>query len=136
MQRKTSEYSALLKTHQLKTTPARLSILSLLSDKHLLSIDELFLHLKRKTDWSTIYRTVQSLERVGIVRPIWMNDGIKRFELNDHHHHIECTQCGRLTEIDSCSIEKLERKLKKMGFENIQHRLEFSGVCQPCARSS
>jgi len=140
-----------LKRAGLKITPARLQILELLEKKHcLLTIDEMFQLLKNKIDWATIYRTVVSFEEKGLVTSSTLGDGSTRYECSGnhdahdhdhhHHHHVMCVKCKKIEpvgfEIETCGIEALEKMIQKMGFSDIQHRLEFSGVCRNCKKTN
>jgi Fur family transcriptional regulator, ferric uptake regulator len=65
-------------------------------------------------------------------------DGTARFELvhhdgDQHHHHLVCTGCSRVVEIEECFPEELEQKIASgNGFASISHKLEFFGICPEC----
>jgi Fur family ferric uptake transcriptional regulator len=125
----------------LKLTPARLQILELLEKDHcLLTIDEISKRLK-KTDWATVYRTMMSFEDKKLVISSKLGDGTIRYEYcapddehDHHHHHVMCKSCHSIKPLDHCGIEAIEKMIKKMGFSNITHHLEFSGICKECRK--
>lgn len=121
----------------LKVTKARVAILTLLLREHgPFSIEDIH---SRSTgsglDLVTAYRSLASMEEHGLVKKVNMGDAIARYELiheHDHHHHIMCTICRKIESIRDCLVEKLERKVAKLGYSQIHHSLEFYGVCKSC----
>jgi Fur family ferric uptake transcriptional regulator len=67
-------------------------------------------------------------------------DLVARFELvgegdDGHHHHLICTRCARVVEIEECFPEEIERRIARAnGFTGVTHRLEFFGVCPDCRK--
>lgn len=87
-------------------------------------------------DLVTIYRCLAQFEKIGVARRVEFGDGIARYEFrdsDDHHHHIICRNCHAVEDLDACLIEPLERSVKKKGFSEISHSLEFYGLCRQCA---
>lgn len=93
---------------------------------------------KTECDLATIYRSMHMLEKMGIVKRFDFGDGIARFEVlcceaSEHHHHLVCTDCAKVVEIEECFPEELERRIAVgNGFAQITHKLEFFGVCPEC----
>ncbi|MCI0365400.1 MAG: transcriptional repressor, partial [Phycisphaerales bacterium] len=89
-------------------------------------------------DLATAYRSVNLLERMGMVKRFDLGEGAARFELlsegdDGHHHHLVCTRCSDIVEIEECFPEELETKLAAAnGYARVTHRLEFFGVCPRC----
>ena len=108
------------------------------TEKHL-TADELHRLVLKKIPTigiATIYRTVKLLKESGLCREIRLEDGITRYEHfygHEHHDHLICSDCGRLTEVFDPEIEKLQEKLiKKHGFKVDSHKLEIYGTCKQC----
>lgn len=122
----------------LKNTPARILILETFSDKcQPLKAEDVFKKLKKKNiDLVTIYRTLTSFEKAGILRKVDLHKDSQYYELAEHHHHhIICGKCGFVEELVGCDIKKLASKLvlKSSNFKIIKdHSLEFFGVCKRC----
>lgn len=80
------------------------------------------------------------LEEMGMVKRFDFGDRAARFELvgedNDgHHHHLVCTRCTEVVEIEECSIHELEEQIAaRNGFATVTHKLEFFGICPRCQR--
>jgi Fur family ferric uptake transcriptional regulator len=129
----------------LKITPARLQVLEILKKDHcLLTIDEIAKKMgnsskKPRADWTTIYRTLLTFKEAGLVSSTPLIDGSLRYEYSEqdpsshhHHHHVSCKDCGKVKPIDACEVTKIEKQIFKMGFRDISHRLEFTGICEDC----
>jgi Fur family ferric uptake transcriptional regulator len=77
-----------------------------------------------------------------MVRRFDFGDGTARFELlaegdDGHHHHLVCTDCSVVVEVDGCFPVELEEALaRRHGFTAVTHRLEFFGRCPKCAAKS
>jgi Fur family transcriptional regulator, ferric uptake regulator len=89
-------------------------------------------------DLATVYRSVHLLERMGIVKRFNLGEGAARFELlgegdDGHHHHLVCTRCSDIVEIEECFPEELQARIAtENGYAKVTHRLEFFGVCPRC----
>jgi Fur family transcriptional regulator, ferric uptake regulator len=123
-----------------KVTGPRRAILNMLREQaHPLSNKEIHARLpKRHCDLATIYRSMHLLEEMGMVKRFDLGDGVARYELlregdDGHHHHLVCTRCAEVVEIDECSIHGLEERIAvRNGFKAVTHRLEFFGICPDC----
>lgn len=93
---------------------------------------------------TTVYRTLDLLNRAGIVTKINAGDGQYRYEHaaggeKGHHHHLICTSCGKIQDYRDFEAEELELVKKtesiltrKFGFEISGHNIEFLGKCSSC----
>lgn len=143
--RQTAEqFAAYLEHRGLKLTHQRHAILAQLLDlKVHTSADELFAALKRKDPTigrATIFRTLNLLERAGIVGRVLKADGKPHFEvkhLRPHHDHAICVECGAIQEIRHDKIERYQNEAAaKIGFAPLWHRHEVFGRCRRCARKA
>lgn len=130
----------LLKRHKARITSQRESLLDfILRFKRPFSADELHKKVvKSKIDLVTVYRALSFFEEIELVTSVNFDDGISRFEYKPsqhqhHHHHIVCTKCKKVEPLHDCSIDSDLKKLKKMGYTNISHRLEFFALCKACS---
>jgi Fur family ferric uptake transcriptional regulator len=125
-----------------KITGPRAAILEVLrAHPHPLTNKEIFSGLpKGQCDLATIYRSMHLLEKMGMVKRFDFGDGAARFELmkegdDGHHHHLVCTKCSGVVEIEECFPEKIEVEIAaKNGFKSVTHKLEFFGICPDCQR--
>jgi len=125
-----------------KVTGPRQALLELLRRQpHPISSKEMFDALpKGLCDLATVYRSLRLLEQMGMVKRFDFGDGSARFELleegdDGHHHHLVCTRCAEIVELDECSMmESEERIAARNGFKSVTHKLEFFGICPACQR--
>ena len=131
-----------LRRESRKITGPRAAILEILRHHpHPLTNKEIFSGLpKGECDLATIYRAMQLLEKLGMVKRFDFGDGVARFELvgegeDGHHHHLICTCCAVVVEIDECFPEEIEGRIARAnGFTGVTHRLEFFGLCPDCQK--
>ena len=129
----------LVKDKSLSVTVPRKMILSLLLKEHgPFSAEELFKKLpKNSCDQATVYRCLNQFVETGLVTTANLEKEMAHFEFNDphhHHHHIICKICKKIDSFHDCLLEKIEASLLKRGYKDIQHRLEFFGVCETCQK--
>jgi len=121
------------------TGPRRAILAALENEAHPLTIREIHEAIgKSECDLATIYRSMHLLQKMRIVTRFDFGDSVARYELvrdqhDEHHHHLICTDCAKVVEIDECFPQELEQKIALgNGFAQIRHKLEFFGVCPTC----
>jgi len=90
---------------------------------------------KRRIGLTSIYRSLDLFESLGIVFKIVTGPNVKYkiCEMNDHHHHIVCKKCGDVVELHFCEISGWSEKVKEStGYEVTDHQLNFYGFCRNC----
>ena len=83
----------------------------------------------------TVYRTLDLLSELGLIRPVYQGTGAAHYILLDdgHHHHLVCANCDRVIEFDDCVLEEIEQVMgRRFNFRVQGHLLEFYGLCQEC----
>jgi Fur family ferric uptake transcriptional regulator len=81
-------------------------------------------------------RALRKLAEEGTVDVIREDPVQARYRLcsTEHHHHLLCESCGKVTEIPQCDIEPWAKKVaRKQGFIVRTHRAEILGLCGACA---
>ncbi|GIP15215.1 transcriptional repressor [Paenibacillus montaniterrae] len=126
-----------------KLTPQREATLRILleNEEDHLSAEDVFLMVKEiapEIGLATVYRTLELLTDLHIVEKLNFGDGVARYDLrgdtnHHHHHHLICVQCGVVSEIKDDWLLPLEERLQaQFGFETLDHRLDFHGICKNC----
>jgi Fur family transcriptional regulator, ferric uptake regulator len=123
-----------------KITGPRAAILEILRQHpHPLTTRDIFSEMpKGSCDLATIYRSMHLLEKMGMVKRFHFGDGAARFELvgegdDGHHHHLVCTKCAEVVEIDECFTTEVEQRIAAAnGYKAVTHKLEFFGICPEC----
>ena len=90
---------------------------------------------------TTVYREIESLEKIGVLRSIQLGERSTYYELatRDHHHHLVCLECAEVEDVDvnEESIVKQERKIvAEHRFQVTHHALEFFGLCVRCQKAA
>ncbi len=87
-------------------------------------------------DTVTVYRTLDLFRKLALVQDAGLGRN-RLLELGDdyqaHHHHLTCSDCGKLFDFDSLAIEAdLRAAGEKLGFSISSHQLEATGLCAVC----
>lgn len=146
MDKKTAEESflgELFRTNGFRITTGRMKLLQLLSKAQKpLSVLEISKRWKTKApNQTTLYRTLTALAKAGIVKRVDLNTSAVHFEYTPglpHHHHVICTDCGVIEDVEDCSVEKLQTQImhESKRFKSIySHSLEFFGQCKGCLKT-
>lgn len=129
----------LLQQYGIRATPVRTLLLKILQTSlRPMSVPELENNQDIKkfgADPVTLYRTLETFCNAGMVKRIELQEGKFRYELNvgTHHHHILCTQCGKIADVTNCLEKGITEKIeKRTQFSIVDHSLEFFGLCPTC----
>lgn len=124
---------------QFRQTKPRLAILEFLQNSSKpLDVLEIKKHLdqkKIKLNLTTVYRVLELFLKTGLVNRVEFQEGKYRYEASSqkHHHHLVCQNCGKIEDIENCSLEGLEEKIThRSEFLIKYHSLEFFGLCKDC----
>jgi Fur family ferric uptake transcriptional regulator len=135
------EAQDLLSQNGISRTKIKTSILLVLSkSKSPLSAPEIHQKIGQKScDISSIWRTLKQFHEKGIAREVNLGEDFFRYELkhsqdeqDHHHHHVRCRACGDIKQLEECDLKIFEKKISKLGFKNMEHSLEFTGICSKC----
>jgi Fe2+/Zn2+ uptake regulation proteins len=98
--------------------------------------DELYERIKKKlprVSLATIYRNLEILSQVGLIKNLEISGRKKRFDGNpDEHSHVCCTQCQRIDNV-TLAVPLLQAKsIEQQGYRITGCRIEFFGLCPEC----
>lgn len=135
------EAKKLLTENGLNRTKIKVGTLVELSKSHTpLSVTELHQHLGDSCDISTVFRTIGQFKEKGLVRELNLGEDFFRYEIagqgsqrSHHHHHVRCRSCGEIKLIEKCDISIFEKLISKLGYKDMEHYLEFTGLCSKCS---
>jgi len=127
-----------LKSSRLKVTEVRKLVLSYLTHSHgPFTIEEIHAGIRIKNcDLVTVYRTLDTLEEVGLVRKYEIGDRIARFEFHcaEHpHHHLICKKCKKVEVVEADILHDLKKIALKKGFASLSTSVDLFGTCNKCA---
>jgi len=103
-----------------------------------LTAEQLYRSLRRQVPGigrATVFRTLETLVDAGVARRLELEGHVYAYVacLPKHHHHLACTRCGRVEEIDEAYVTPIARRLAAdLGFEIDDARLDFYGRCAAC----
>jgi len=87
---------------------------------------------------STVYRTLEVLEELGLVRHAHLSDRAPTYHsVRDHEHfHLKCRNCDRVISVDPTVLAPLLERLRgDFGFEADVGHLTVFGTCTECEPS-
>lgn len=132
------DIARILRASGQKVTPQRLAILTALraAGGHT-SAARLYDSVRESTaglDQSTVYRTLIAAEQAGLVARFSTSVDESEFEwITDHHHHLVCESCGRLTTLDAAALGNLVKLvMESSGFLVTAKHLAVKGRCSDC----
>jgi len=89
----------------------------------------------RGVNISTIYRTLELLDKIGLVTHSHLNHGAPTYHLaaEADHVHLVCHSCGKISEVSPDGIRPLVVALQQeQGFETDVTHLTVFGRCAEC----
>ena len=106
-----------------------------------LSAQEIYDRLRaarRPVGIASVYRALETLSTLRLVKRVDAGDGIARYEPaaadGDHHHHLVCRDCGK---VEAFTDPRLERAIDKvaygLGYDVDEHEIVLTGACADCA---
>ena len=134
------EKSKDLKDAGLKITLPRIKILQVLENssiQHVSAEDvyKMLIAADEEIGLATVYRVLTQFEQAGLVTRHNFEGGHSVFELSkeDHHDHIVCQKCGKITEFSDEKIEIRQSEVaKSLGYTLLDHNLNMYGLCPDC----
>lgn len=127
----------ILREHGLKATPARVETLRYLSSLNApISAEDLFERLRHNgLDLSTLYRTLNSLASVGLVKKEVgaRKENLFSLEREEERHLLVCLRCGKKIPLEGCPYHEVNESIEeKTGFKVLDHNTEIYGICPNC----
>jgi Fur family ferric uptake transcriptional regulator len=121
-----------------RVTPQRQLILEAVTKLEHASPEEIFADVRqtaRGVNVSTVYRTLELLEQIGLVTHTHLGHGAPRYHLaaEAQHVHLVCRECERVTQIEPAAVRSLVSSLDaEHGFETDVGHLTVFGRCADC----
>jgi Fur family transcriptional regulator, ferric uptake regulator len=90
---------------------------------------------------ASIYRALDLLERLSLVKRFDVGEGIARYEpahpSGEHHHHIVCDSCGTVEPFEDDALERAIGRLSdRVDFTVAAHDVTLHGECPACRAGS
>ncbi len=88
-----------------------------------------------RMDFSTVCRNLDTLSGLGILcRVDRDNKGAFAYclpETEEHHHHLICRLCGKISPLDYCPLGELSNTQTRE-YQDLECRFEVYGTCKDC----
>ena len=134
-----ADHSVLLAEKGLRVTKQRLEVLAELArERDDVTAQALWGRLRERdsrTGLATVYRTLALLSEKGVIDALSHHGTELCYRLcsETHHHHITCSSCHRVVEVEQCGLGGwLDEVSRRHGFVATDHRVEITGVCKDC----
>ncbi|MBB6628469.1 transcriptional repressor [Nocardioides sp. KIGAM211] len=136
----TDDWRERLRGSGYRLTPQRELILSAVEELGHATPDEVLAKVREQSsavNVSTVYRTLEVLEELGLVRHAHLSDRAPTYHsVTDHEHfHLVCRNCRRITSVDPGVITPLSDRLRdEHAFVVDVGHLTVFGQCTDCER--
>jgi Fe2+ or Zn2+ uptake regulation protein len=119
------------------TTARRAIVTALVDAPDHVTADDLAASVQRshpEVHRSTVYRTLDALERLGVVDHVHLGHGRAVYHLSDHpHQHLVCEVCGTVIEVPDAQFSQLAAELEAgYGFHIRPKHFAVLGRCRAC----
>lgn len=85
---------------------------------------------------ATIYKALDVLESLGLVRAIGIDSESRRYDANrNRHHHLVCRHCRKVVDFYDAALDQLRPLNRIAGFVTESVSVNISGLCEKCRRS-
>lgn len=129
----------LLRKHGYRLTPQRYMILSVIqeAEEHL-SIEQITERVQQRNPYvslSTVYRTLELLRELGLVRESHLIGELPRYEVagGQAHHHLVCRRCHTIIHLDDALLGNLHEQLQEQyHFHGLTLDMVATGYCNSC----
>lgn len=132
-----------LKNAGYKLTPQRALTIQILVEKHsdLLTAEEIFTIVNKKNSaigLATVYRTLDILEKINLVKKVAFLDNLTRYDLvrtetQVQPYYLVCSNCYEIQEINEEILDEMKESIEeKYSFQVKTRDLTFHGLCINC----
>ncbi len=137
-------FTEYLHSKKLRKTPERYAILDKVFDMtdHFY-IESLYTALESEAyhvSRATVYNTIELLIDCGLVRRHQFNNQPAQYEkitgIGNNHHHLICTQCGKIKEVKDPELMKMMNARRYPTFHTAYFAIYVYGVCSRCQRKN
>ncbi|MGC4110467.1 MAG: Fur family transcriptional regulator [Nocardioides sp.] len=113
-----SDWRTRLREHGYRLTPQRELILEAVEELGHATPDEVLAEVRRHSsavNTSTVYRTLEVLEELGLVRHAHLSDRAPTYHTtSDHEHfHLVCRNCHKVISVDPDVLEPVTQRLQQ-----------------------
>jgi Fur family transcriptional regulator, ferric uptake regulator len=121
----------------LRMTPQRQLVLDAVRHLGHATPEQICAHVQRAApavNITTVYRTLDLMERLGLVRHTHLGHGAPSYSEQEHEHvHLVCHTCGEVIEAPTDLMDELAERLRtEAGFALDASHVALTGRCRAC----
>ena len=130
----------LLRSHGLRVTAPRLSVLEVLARRSHQAADEVARAVREThgaVSTQAVYDVLHALTSAGLLRSIEPAGSAIRYErrTGDNHHHLVCRRCGEIRDVQCATgVSPCLDPEETFGYAIDEAEITFWGVCPACSR--
>jgi Fur family ferric uptake transcriptional regulator len=134
----TTDWKTDLRRRGYRLTPQRQLVLEAVDELEHATPDDILTQVRRTASGvniSTVYRTLELLEELGLVSHAHLGHGAPTYHLADRHHHLHlvCRDCDSVIEADVSIAAPFATALReRFGFETDLKHFAIFGRCANC----
>jgi len=138
----TEDWDRRLREKGFRITPQRQLILEAVEKLRHGTPEEILVEVQRTAtgvNLSTVYRTLEVLEDVGLVTHAHIGHGAPTYHAVEEevHIHLVCDQCKRVESVHSDVASQFVNSLRDTkGFQTDIAHVSLHGICKSCAKAS
>ncbi|MFJ9415497.1 Fur family transcriptional regulator [Streptomyces sp. NPDC101227] len=138
----TTDWQSDLRRRGYRLTPQRQLVLEAVDRLEHATPDDILTEVRKTAggvNISTVYRTLELLEELGLVSHAHLGHGSPTYHLADRHHHIHlvCRDCTDVIEADLSVADLLTTQLRgQFGFETDMKHFAIFGRCAACTEKA
>ncbi|MER5974619.1 transcriptional repressor [Streptomyces sp. NPDC002055] len=135
----TTDWQSDLRKRGYRLTPQRQLVLEAVDRLEHATPDDILTEVRRTAggvNISTVYRTLELLEELGLVSHAHLGHGAPTYHLADRHHHLHlvCRDCGDVIEADVSVASGFTAQLRDtFGFDTDLKHFAIFGRCAGCS---
>ncbi|MDR3763866.1 MAG: Fur family transcriptional regulator [Acidobacteriota bacterium] len=131
-----AEIEKICREHGLPLTAQRRIVLETLPKLNHPAVDEIWEQAREsmpEVSRTTVYRTLEMFSKLRIIRKVCHPGAVARYEdKTNRHHHLLCLRCGKMTDLDDPSLDKLHLPGAGTGYQIEDYSIQFRGLCKKC----
>lgn len=132
------EILAAFRERKVRCTPQRYVILDYLLRSHdHPTAEDIHQSINRsdpRASLATVYKSLHSLAKAGLIREVVLEGNAARFESNTkRHHHFVCERCGRVEDVEWFDVPQVAKRTTRDGRKVAGYELVLRGLCRACA---
>lgn len=129
-------YETLLREHNLKVTPQRLGMLSIMHANGHINVEDLFIHIKKKfstISLATLYKNINAMLENRLISEVKIPNMKAKYEISKTPHiHMLCKSCHAFIDLELDLNDLVAAASAKSNYVVEETNIILSGLCEHC----